>query len=54
MSYKRFKTYILDYIDEESKFDNVNLVYYFDIDIVVGAPLNTFFNYIESKYNIGI
>ena len=53
MSYKRFKTYILDYVDSEPKLKDVNLIYYFDIDIVVGAPLDTFFEYIEKKYSIG-
>ena len=52
MPYKRFKTYILDYIDNDSKFDSVQLVYYIDIDIVIGKPLMHMFHYLESKYNI--
>ena len=53
MSYKRFKTYIIEYVDSMSQLRHVNLIYYLDIDIVAGAPLDTFFNYIETKYSIG-
>ena len=36
MPYKRFKTYVLDYIDSEPRLDSVRLVYYLDVDIIVG------------------
>ena len=52
MPYKRFKTYILEYIEKDSRFDTVQLVYYIDIDIVIGKPLMHMFHYLESKYNI--
>lgn len=44
----------LNYIDLDPRLANVHLVYYLDIDIVVGAPLQIFFDYIEDKYNIQV
>lgn len=52
MIYKRFKTFLLDYVEHIPTLDQIELVYYLDIDIVVGAPLMTFFQYTESRYNI--
>jgi hypothetical protein len=52
MPYKRFKTYVLDYVDAEPKLDNVELIYYLDVDIVVGNRLSSFFDDIESLYNV--
>ena len=52
MPYKRFKTYVLDYVDSDSRLDTVELVYYLDIDIIVGNGLSFFFDDIESKYNV--
>ena len=52
MPYKRFKTFVLDYIDMDSRLDTVELVYYLDVDIVVGNSLSTFFHEIEHDYQI--
>ena len=52
MPYKRFKTYVLDYIDSEPRLDSVRLVYYLDVDIIVGNTLSTFFSDIEEWYQI--
>lgn len=48
--YKRFKTYILDYVDSDPRLDAVELVYYLDIDIMAGAPLDGLFRALENKY----
>jgi hypothetical protein len=50
--YKRFKMMQLKYLDLDPRLSNIELVYYLDIDIVVGAPLVKFFNYTEEKYSI--
>jgi hypothetical protein len=50
--YKRFKMMQLKYVDLDPRLDSVDLVYYLDVDIVVGAPLQDLFDYIEGKYNI--
>ena len=52
MPYKRFKTYILDYIDKDPRLDTVQLVYYLDIDIVIGKNLQLMFNDLETTYGI--
>ena len=53
MTYKRFKTMILDYVDRESKLKNVELVYYLDADIVFGNDLRKAFRGLETTYGIG-
>jgi hypothetical protein len=50
--YKRFKMMQLNYVDLDPRLDSVDLVYYLDVDIVVGAPLQDLYDYIEGKYNI--
>jgi len=52
VKYKRFKTYIMDYIDFVPELKDVEWVYYMDIDILLGAPLVPFIQELESKYNI--
>jgi hypothetical protein len=52
MPYKRFKTYILDYLELDSRLKPVQLVYYLDIDIVIGRPLQTMFEDLERTYNV--
>jgi hypothetical protein len=52
MPYKRFKTYILDYLELDSRLKPVQLVYYLDIDIVVGRPLQTMFEDLERTYKV--
>lgn len=52
MPYKRFKTFVLDYVDADPRLDSAQLVYYLDVDIVVGNRLSTFFNDIETLYNV--
>jgi hypothetical protein len=69
MTIKRFKTYVLDYInmleegeDDEQEnvkrhiqegFRNVRLIYYLDVDIVFADSLSTVFHGLESTYGIG-
>ncbi len=53
MMRKRFKTYVLQYIDLDSRLDAVKLVYYLDIDIVFGSPLYRLFDGLEEKHQIG-
>jgi hypothetical protein len=50
--YKRFKMMQLKYLDLDPRLNSVDLVYYLDVDIVVGAPLQDLFDYIEGKYSI--
>jgi len=49
---KRFKTFVLEYINMDSRLDEVELVYYLDIDILAGGPLDKLFQGLESQYNI--
>lgn len=49
---KRFKTFIIDYVDMEKKLNSVELIYYFDVDIMAGDSLDDFFTGLESKYEI--
>ena len=53
MTYKRFKTLVLDYLDRESKLDKVELVYYLDADIVIGNAIGKAFRGLEKIYGIG-
>ena len=50
MPYKRFKTYILEYLELQPSLRNVQLVYYLDIDVVVGQPLQAWFDHVERTY----
>jgi len=54
MPYKRFKTYILEYLLKEEKYHAslraVQYLYYLDIDIVVGRPLKEWFELVEEKH----
>jgi hypothetical protein len=50
LPYKRFKTYLLDYLKRDERLDSVRLVYYLDIDIVIGQPLLPWFHHVEQTY----
>jgi hypothetical protein len=50
MPYKRFKTYILEYLDLDDRLKPVELVYYLDVDVVVGRKLQVWFDHVESAY----
>jgi hypothetical protein len=50
MPYKRFKTFTLEYLKLDDRLDHVELVYYLDIDVVVGRPLAPWFDHVESTY----
>jgi hypothetical protein len=50
MPYKRFKTYLLDYLRRDDRLVRVQLVYYLDIDVVVGQPLMPWFDHVEQTY----
>mmetsp|Transcript_4162 Transcript_4162/g.9473 ORF Transcript_4162/g.9473 Transcript_4162/m.9473 type:complete len:370 (+) Transcript_4162:96-1205(+) len=38
MTVKRFKTYIIDYVDMVPELDDVEWIFYLDIDVLFGAP----------------
>lgn len=52
MPYKRFKTMIIDYIDKDKRLDDVELIYYLDVDNIVGNSLPNMFHDLETKYNV--
>lgn len=54
MPYKRFKTHVIDYIDMDPRLDAVRLIYYLDVDIIVGNSLPQLFHSLESTYDIPI
>ena len=47
MPYKRFKTYAIDYVPSEL---HVDFLYYLDLDVLVGQPLEPWFEHVESNY----
>ena len=49
---KRFKTFVLDYVDMDDRLDDVELLYYLDIDIMAGDSLDRMFNGLEKQYQI--
>jgi hypothetical protein len=50
MPYKRFKTYILEYLELDHRLKDVQLVYYLDVDVVVGRSLQPWFDHVEQTY----
>jgi hypothetical protein len=52
MPYKRFKTMLIEYTGKDIRLDNVELIYYLDVDNIVGNSLPKMFEDLESKYNI--
>lgn len=53
MARKRFKTYVIDYMNLDRRLDSVRLIYYLDVDIVFGSPVAPLFEGLEAKYKIG-
>ena len=53
MIYKRFKTLAIDYMDRDSRLNDVELVYYLDADIVFGDNMKQAFKGLETTYGIG-
>ena len=53
MDFKQFKTYILQYLSQDSRLDDVSLVYYLDVDIVFGNSIWPLFHDLEHTYQIG-
>jgi len=53
MVFKQFKTYVLQYLSQDPRLDEVRIVYYLDVDIVFGNSIWPLFHDLESKYNIG-
>jgi hypothetical protein len=51
---KRFKTFVLDYIELDRRLDDVKLLYYLDIDILAGDSLDGLFRGLEKQYQISI
>ena len=52
MPYKRFKTWAIEYTNKDKRLDQVELIYYLDVDNIVGNSLPNMFNDLETKYNI--
>eukprot|EP00536_Pseudo-nitzschia_multiseries_P008259 jgi/Psemu1/20061/gm1.20061_g len=52
MPYKRFKTRVIEYVDKDPRLNAVRLIYYLDVDNIVGNSLPKMFEELESKYNI--
>ena len=52
LPYKRFKTYILSYLERDDRLQHVSLAYYLDFDLVVGQDLQPWFDHVESQYFI--
>jgi len=52
MSFKRFKTLILDYITLLPDLDDVQFIYYMDIDVMMGAPFLDLVQGLQQKYGI--
>ena len=52
MTFKRFKTYAIDYVRTEPRLKDVQLIYYLDVDIVFVRPVSQFFHGLESQYGI--
>jgi len=52
MPYKRFKTRVIEYIDKDTRLNKIKLIYYLDVDNIVGNSLPHMFQDLESKYNI--
>jgi lipopolysaccharide biosynthesis glycosyltransferase len=53
MVYKQFKTYVLQYLSKDSRLDEIELVYYLDVDIVFGNSVWPLFHDLERRYQIG-
>ncbi len=52
MTVKRFKTYIIDYVDMVPELENVEWIYYVDIDILFGAPFRDLIQKLSKENNI--
>merc|ERR1712194_10532 len=47
-----FKTFIIDYCDQEKRLDSIELIYYLDIDIMAGNSVSSLFSGLERKYKV--
>jgi len=52
MKYKRFKMLILDYISMIPELDDVEFVYYLDVDMMLGAPFEDLVEELQERYGI--
>lgn len=52
MPYKRFKTRVIEYIDKDTRLNQARLIYYLDVDNIVGNSLPNMFQQLENTYNI--
>lgn len=50
LPYKRFKTYLLEYLKRDDRLRDVEWVYYLDMDVVVGQPLLPWMEHVEQTY----
>ncbi len=53
MTVKRFKTYVIDYVDMVPELDDAEWIYYLDIDILVGAPFIDLVQKLGEENNFG-
>ena len=52
MNAKRYKTYLLEYIEHDRRLEEIELIYYLDVDIIFGKTIQPFFDEYEQKYHI--
>ena len=52
MPYKRFKTRTIEYVESDDRLSQVQIIYYLDVDNIVGNDLHRFMLELETKYNI--
>jgi hypothetical protein len=53
MRFKQFKTYVLEYMSQDERLDDVELIYYLDVDIIIGNSVWPMFQELEARYHIG-
>ena len=49
---KRYKTELLDLLDGRKDFDEIEILLYMDVDIVIAEPLASFISYVKSMVNM--
>lgn len=49
----RLKTYVLEYVESEDRLDDIQLVYFLDLDVMFGSDIAPLFKGLEARYAIG-
>ena len=49
---KRYKTELLELLDGRKDFDEIEILLYMDVDIVIAEPLDSFISYLKSLVNM--